>query len=722
VPVFVEDVLLQPADTRTKVILRKKSENTGSTPDLPTIVPGPENLVSAMQIFTRIDPGVLLASVLAFEQPENQYCLKRDSGLALSVSSDVVPQMLLAADPGRFDSLYPRLAGKIVRKKTGVLRIYAMRFTASLFGHNALLKDPENGGDWDAGYCREHESDTVLFLDGSYEKILPGSYIAVQPSGAGPAGIKVRSVFPRQRDAYGIRAKVTGLNLEEAWTSTADPSFGMARIRETAIFAQSELLAAAEEPVTDPVGPKFRTRDALEIELDGLYDGIRSGRWIIVSGERADIEDTEGVMACELAMVVHAGRSIDEDLPGDTVHTILYLASPLKNTYRRDSVAIYANVVRATHGGTRTEILGSGDSRKTLQQFALRQSPLTHCPAPSVTGTASTLTVRVNEILWHEADSLEDLAPGDRNYLTRTDDEGKTAIIFGNGVRGSRLPTGVENVRAVYRTGIGRPGNVKAGQVSILGTKPLGVKGVTNPFRASGGADPETRDQARRNAPLATMALDRIVSARDYAGFARNFAGIDKADAREISDGFRQVIHLTIAGTDDIPIDETSEVFRNLGHALGKYGDPGLPVMVAVRELLAVVLAADVKILPDYSWEATEPRIRARLLDAFGFDRRELVQNLYLSDVIGVIQRTEGVDYAQVRKFSGKTPAELQKILDGEKEPAGTISARMCPAIVALPARIDPGDTSPVRAILPAQMAYFLPDVPDALILNEVTP
>jgi hypothetical protein len=37
------------------------------------------------------------------------------------------------------------------------------------------------------------------------------------------------------------------------------------------------------------------------------------------------------------------------------------------------------------------------------------------------------------------------------------------------------------------------------------------------------------------------------------------------------------------------------------------------------------------------------------------------------------------------------------------------------------PARVDPTDTAPAKRILPAQLAYILPDVPEMLILNEVT-
>src|SRR6185312_6784198 len=163
-----------------------------------------------------------------------------------------------------------------------------------------------------------------------------------------------------------------------------------------------------------------------------------------------------------------------------------------------------------------------------------------------------------------EADSLADLGPRDHSYTTETDDTDKTTLIFGNGQYGARLPTGVENVKAIYRTGIGKPGNVRAGQITLLATKPLGVKSVVNPSAASGGADRESRDSARRNVPLALLALDRLVSVEDYEDFARTYAGIGKASAARISNGSRQLVHLSILGADNIPIATNSDLYLNL--------------------------------------------------------------------------------------------------------------------------------------------------------------
>ena len=314
------------------------------------------------------------------------------------------------------------------------------------------------------------------------------------------------------------------------------------------------------------------------IELDSLRSDLTSGRWLIVSGERTDVHDANGkpipgILDAEVVMLAAVTQEIKQvldmddklqDLPGDKVHTFIRLANDLAYCYKRDTVTIYGNVAKATHGETRPEVLGSGVAAASLLTFALKQPPLTFVTASTPAGAASTLKVYVNDVEWHEAETLVDEGPADRLFVTKTGDDGKTAVTFGTGVQGARPPTGVENVRAVYRNGIGKPGNVKAGQVTTAMDRPQGLKDVINPVAASGGADPDDRDTARSNVPLATAALDRLVAVRDYADFARTFAGIGKAAAVKVSDGRRQVVHLTIAGVDDIPIATTSDLYHNL--------------------------------------------------------------------------------------------------------------------------------------------------------------
>ncbi len=473
------------------------------------------------------------------------------------------------------------------------------------------------------------------------------------------------------------------------------------------------------------------------IELDGLYDGLKSGRWLIVKGERTDIQGTSGVVASELAMLASVTQGVRKlplvdgedqteiDLPGDKTHTFLKLAEKLAYSYKLDSVTIYANVAKATHGETRNEILGSGDASRAFQEFQLRQHRLTYLAAATPAGAKSTLQVRVDDVLWHGAESLAGLEPVDRSYITNTDDDGKTSVIFGNGEHGSRLPTAVENVKAVYRSGIGKPGNVRAGQISLLAKRPLGVKAVTNPLPATGGADRENRDQARRNVPLAVLALDRLVSVQDYADFARTFTGIGKARASRLTDGRRQVVFITIAGAEDIPIDCNSDLYINLLSALYKFGDPHLIVRLKIRELLLLLISARVKVKPDFLWDNVEPLIRAELLDAFSFERRDLGQDVLLSEVISAIQGVRGVDYVDVDYIAGipekklfdgvrriLTPDdivdEIQSVLEKGPGPKPRIPVNLA------------AKEKEYGIFRPDQIAYLSPDVPDTLILTEM--
>jgi hypothetical protein len=565
----------------------------------------------------------------------------------------------------------------------------------------------------------------ILALDAQYDQIIPGSWVALDLGKQDPPLIReVSSVRAVSKADYGITGTVTELTfatswITQDWLDTYNNS--LAAFRNVTVYAQNVALKLAEAPIEEDISGDT-------IELDGLYPGLKSGRWIIVSGER-DIPGTLGVKASELLMLakstqglrkVAVSSEVSVDLPGDHLHTTIQFAlGGLSYKYKRDTVTVYGNVVNATHGETRHEVLGSGDGSKTLQQFALRQSPVTYLAAATPAGAASTLQTRVNDILWHESETLAELGATDRKYITKTDDADKTTLVFGNGVYGSRLPTGTENVKALYRTGIGKPGNVHAEQISLLATKPFGVKAVINPRAATGGADRDTRDQARRNVPIAVLALDRLVSVQDYADFCRSYAGIGKASSVRLSDGRRQVVEVTIAGNDDVPIDKISDLYRNLLQSLLDFGDPYEPIQLDMRELAFIVLSAKVRILPDYLWEAVEPKIRQKLLFEFGFNRRELGKDVLLSEVITAIQSVEGVDYVDVDVFDSipetisAIPDALEKKL---KNLAGAATEAPAPRISIKMARIEGG------AIKPAQIAYLTPVVPDTLILKELKP
>ncbi|NNG00301.1 MAG: putative baseplate assembly protein [Desulfobacteraceae bacterium] len=715
-------------------------------------------------------------------QPRNTLQLKRSLKEQFKSRAETGYTAVKRFAPVLRDTLSTAAANARVSSVSNI-KVYALRQTASLFGHNVpkrtrIEKDGSITiiGDWQIielvdvvnGTAKriEREKENILYLDAKYETIQTNGWLVVEsPVTRLTTGerliVQAQNVdSSAQRSEYGITAPTTTIELGTNWITLdemepSDPhGDDFNALRATTVYAAPEALELAEEPIesilcggeNDP------------LELDGFYEGLESGRWVIVSGER-HIEGTSGVRFSELAMLASVTQDVDEDLKtsGDMVHTYITLAEELEYCFKRETITIHGNVVKATHGETREEVLGSGDGSKALQSFELKQFPLTHVSAANPTGVDSTLKLIVNDLQWHETDSLVDLASTGRNFITRTDNEDKTSVTFGNGRQGARLPTGVENLKARYRNGIGRPGNVNPGQISLLTSKPLGVKEVINPLRASGGADRESLDRARKNTPLAVKALDRLVSVQDYEDFARVYAGIGKASAVEIPDGRRQLVHVTIAGADDIPIDDNSDLFLNLRRALHDFGDPFQPIRLEVRELMMLVISAGVRLRPDYQWEAVVARLRSSLLDAFSFESRELGQDVLLSEVIAVMQAVDGVAFVDVDAFGGipekiddngarrlLIPEEISETVsclstrwshdDMEAKCKGVTSDKECNEYFLCKEKYGiVGDKSGIKHRLrvnlagwengvmrPAQLAFLAPDLPDTLILNRI--
>jgi hypothetical protein len=606
-------------------------------------------------------------------------------------------------------------------------------------------------GDPPGEHAMEAADRTFHFLDTEYPAIRPGSYVivdlpAVPDSPDHPVEkssvnairalliARVVGVQTVARHAYGLSMKTTRLEVPPIGTTSQPfPPLGDPPPTPTIAALRSRLYHVQSEPVvlfgdsveTDVGGPAPNDRI---IELQTRIDGLQVGQWVIVAGERTDIRDTNGasvpgVAGGELAMIGDVDQKADPSAPADTLHTVITLVTPLAYTYKRATTTVYGNVVRASHGETVSEVLGSGDASRNAQRFAVKRGPMTFTTAATPTGADSSEVVRVNGLRYERVDSLLDAGPASRAYALDLDATGLATLVFGDGTNGARLPSGAQNVRVRYRVGLGTPGNVRAEQISMLTDRPLGVSGVINPLRADGGADRDTAERIRQNTPLVPRGLSqlaRLVSVEDYANFARRFAGIGHADAVHISDGAQQLVYVTVAGVNDAPIDPDGELLSNLHAAYVQYGDPTYPVEIGVRDLTVLVLQAKVAIDPDADWDAVEPTLRARLNDAFSFERRRLGQSCYLSEAIRVMQLTPGVAWVDVDKFGGITEAEIRsaKALDEARNRLALSAIVPATGAQRNPKwRSGPADAALPRFV-PSQLVCMLPTVAGLVVLN----
>jgi predicted phage baseplate assembly protein len=562
---------------------------------------------------------------------------------------------------------------------------FAFGARLAFFGHNAPrwatlpttgIRQPDvykNG--WDAGDTgagatpRTVWTDSqgtpngpLVFLERAVPNVTRGGWVVFDAPEHDEQAFGVADAREVSRADFGISGRALALTLagDDGQRLSPVPASRFF-FRDSAAYVASRRLGLAELPIeTDIEAGSDR------IELDRMVLGLSPGQPVALSGRRADLAGVDGAEIVVLRDIVHAeGR------------TTLQLDKGPVQSYRRDSLVIQANVVPATHGETVREVLGHGDASIPHQQFTLKQPPVTHLSAPTPRGARSTLEVRVNGVRWDEVPSLFGAAPDQPAYVARIDDDARMQLTFGDGVQGARLPTGTLNVAARYRSGIGPHGEVDAGTLTQLRAMPLGLRGVTNPVAASGAEGPERLADARRNAPLALLAFERVVSLRDYEHLARVFPGIGKARA------------------DVLWIDGASQVFLTLAGATG--GQPGTDVLDNLRRAIASASDRGQRFdvdafVPRYfrcrARVAVEPRreagevraaAAAALRTGFGFEARALGQSVTAAEVMALLHTVPGVlavDLEELYALGDPRPSSAEAAADPAQAAVPAFGAR----------------------------------------------
>lgn len=584
------------------------------------------------------------------------------------------------------------------------IQVFVLRESAGIFGHNAPHYDTLSTEaqaafhDWDtaAGWeiwkdsikpdpvTVDYYTDPDLYLERPISGIIEDDWLLLERRNAYEV-YKVADATEGSLAGFGISAKVVGLELTDVNGNSLEDKDKPSefKVRKTTAYVVSEELTVAPVPITTD----FSVGET-KLPLDELVLGLQVGQPIALTGEQADASGVTRNEIKFLEAITHSGGL-----------TTLTFSEGLAYNYKRDTVTVNANVVRATHGETVAgEALGSGDGAAPHQRFKLKQPPLTYVSAATATGSESTLSVRVNGVEWQEALSLYGLNGKARNYIVRINDDSDAFVTFGDGKSGARLPTGQENIVATYRSGIGSVGEVDASTLTLMKKRPFGVRSVTNPIAASGADDPERLDDARTNAPLTVLTLDRIVSLQDFEDFARAFAGIGKAKAVALWRGETELVHITIADANGDQIADTADLFGNLRDAINAARDPLRAVVLGSFQPRFFELEARVLIDQAYLWEDVKVAIEDALVAAFGFTARSFGQPASSAEILNIVHDIVGVVAVDLEKFY---------VIDDAGQPVGELLSSVLSAQNARP-NPDP---------LTVQVQRFLPA--ELLLINE---
>lgn len=473
---------------------------------------------------------------------------------------------------------------------------------------------------------KKNKERCLLYLDNAYSEVIPDSWIILKNQTRYDA-YKVNETNRISLNDFGLNYKVNVLDLDSS------SNLDLYKLPETTAYVGSKKLTLASSPVNIPVNDSNRL-----IYLEKKIDGLKEKQSIAITGK---LEDDPKTTKSEVSEII----SIQNDLSGK--YTILEL-DKIDNSYKRDTVFFNFNVLVATHGETKTEILGSGNPSQTRQKFVLKGKPVTYVSS-GINESGSTLEVRVNDELWKESENFLSLKPNDKSYITQIGDDGSVSLIFGDGIHGMRPPTGQENIHVKYRLGMGKAGLVNPNQLSLVLNRPLGVRSVTNPVSARNASDPESLDDAKKNAPIKLLTMNRIVSLDDFKSYADSYNGVGKSLALWGWNGFSKIVHLVVSDNQGLNAD--SLLRKNLEEEINSIKDP--MIQFTLCRFNKKTFNIDVKILVDsnHQFEKIKKKIVEELSQKFSFEAREFGQNVTNAEVMSVIQRIPGVIAVDVDKL-----------------------------------------------------------------------
>jgi predicted phage baseplate assembly protein len=286
------------------------------------------------------------------------------------------------------------------------------------------------------------------------------------------------------------------------------------------------------------------------------------------------------------------------------------------------------------------EIVGNSDGTSD-QRFVLLNTPV----------ISNSISVTVNDTVYNSVPYIIDAAGIDPVFYSSTDAEETTSIVFGDGVSG-RIPPANSQIIVTYRVGGGVQGNVNANTLTNILTNFSPGLSVNNTTRASGGADLESTDSIRVNAPSSIRAVNRAVSLRDYGDLAVQVPGVAKAIAT--SEVYTNV-NLYIAPYGDPGADgegDLTPVFNQLSNRIGQFFIDKTPPNVSLTLLpptfVDVNITANIQALPQYRQSVVKRNAETALAEILSFDNVNFADRISLHYVIEALAGASGVSYSNV--------------------------------------------------------------------------
>jgi len=340
---------------------------------------------------------------------------------------------------------------------------------------------------------------------------------------------------------------------------------------------------------------------------------------------------------------------------GTTTQVVFETNSALTVPAKSGATNGSATVV-ATQGQTvSNEIIGVSDGTPS-QTYALANTSVIN----------GTVNVTINGVAYQSVQYLIDSNGYDPVFSTNTDADGITYVTFGDSVSGRVPPNGAQ-IYATYRVGGGVIGNVASNTIKYVisipsGTIPAGLTvsnqdiAVSGDGAATGGADAESTDSIRINAPKSIRAINRAVSLSDYSYIAVQVSGVSKAIAT--ADVYTSVtLYLAPAGDPGVAADNVTptSVFNNLTpnvlSSLIDKAPANTTITFQPPKYVGAYLVVNITVAPQYKQSSVVSNVTSAINNLFYIDNVIFNDTVAVADVYQTISSVDGVAYQQIQKL-----------------------------------------------------------------------
>jgi hypothetical protein len=260
---------------------------------------------------------------------------------------------------------------------------------------------------------------------------------------------------------------------------------------------------------------------------------------------------------------------------------------------------------------------------------------------------------------WGRVEIIERSGPNDEVYEVSPTEEG-IEVKFGDNKAG-KAPLSGEQITVTYRIGGGSRGRIGSGRINE--SRPLqpeppasATVEVTfrNPNPSSGGLDEENIEDAKKRAPRQAATLNAAVSGTDYAELASSFThpvfgSVLKAVAAvKTSLNANRVELYVLAVGEDEPVKPSVGLKKGLKTYLEEVNVLTDEVYVYDGELKRVNVDANIVMSRNSDAAVLKSQVETIVDEFFNFDKFDMGQEFYLSDLYSAIQGVEGVKFVAI--------------------------------------------------------------------------